>query len=229
MILKSFGCSFIFGSDLADSKKFLDTQNKPVPSQVTWPALLANYLSIDYQCFASPGCGNFKIFEKVLTQSADSADSIFVIGWSFIDRYDYLVPTYDYKEHYDPINNEFWSTVNPTDLRETSKNYYRNLHSQFCDKLKSLTYIKCAIDILKQKNIPFVMTYMDNLLFETEWHTTPAITTMQKYVRPFMTTFEDQTFLEFSQKNGFPISKNLHPLETAHQAAFELIKSYNLV
>jgi hypothetical protein len=44
-----------------------------------------------------------------------------------------------------------------------------------------------------------------------------------------MTTFEDQTFLEWSKQKGFEISKSLHPLENAHQAAFELIKSYNLV
>jgi hypothetical protein len=229
MILKSFGCSFIFGSDLADSKKYLDTENKAMPSNFTWPALLATDLDIDYKCFASPGCGNFKILEKVLTQSVDLTKSIFVIGWTYIDRYDYLDNQYVEGRHCDPINNEFWNTINPNSTGQPAKNYYRNLHSQFCDKLKTLTYIKCVIDILKQNNIPFIMTYIDELIFETEWHTTPAIVSLQNYIRPYMTKFENKTFLEFSKEKGFLISETLHPLEPAHQAAFELIKSYNLV
>jgi hypothetical protein len=44
-----------------------------------------------------------------------------------------------------------------------------------------------------------------------------------------MTRFQEKTFLEYSKEKGFPISETLHPLEPAHQAAFELIKSYNLV
>ena len=56
-----------------------------------------------------------------------------------------------------------------------------------------------------------------------------AIQELQEYIRPHMITFEDQTFLEWSRKKGFPISETLHPLEEAHQAALELIKNYNLV
>jgi hypothetical protein len=229
MILKSFGCSFIFGTDLDDSKKILITQNKPVPSEFTWPALLAKDLGYQYKCFASPGSGNFKILEKTLTQSANGENSIFVVGWSFIDRYDYLVNNYDYKEHWDPIDNSFWSTINPNDSRSTSESYYRDLHSQFCDKLKSLTYIKCAIDTLNQKNIPFIMTYIDDLIFETQWHTSPAIIDLQNYIQPYLTQFDGKNFLEFSKQKGFLISETLHPLEAAHQAGVELIKSYKLI
>jgi hypothetical protein len=107
--------------------------------------------------------------------------------------------------------------------------YYRDLHSQFKDKLTNLIYIKTAIDTLKEKNISFIMTYIDDLLFETQWHVTPAILELQNYIRPYMTTFENKTFLEFSKEKEFAISETLHPLEDAHQAAFELIRSYNLV
>jgi hypothetical protein len=92
-----------------------------------------------------------------------------------------------------------------------------------------LTYIKTAVDVLKQKNIPFVMTYIDELLFETEWHCDSTIVYLQNYIRPYMTKFQDKTFLDFSRQNGFAISRTYHPLESAHQAAFELIKSYNLL
>jgi hypothetical protein len=228
MILKSFGCSFIFGSDLADSRRYLEHHNQAVPSQTTWPALLAINLGASYECFASPGSGNFKILEKVLTQATADENAIFVIGWTFIDRYDYLVKNY-VKGHWDSINNEFWATLRPTDTESASNTYYRDLHSQFCDKLKTLTYIKCTIDTLKQKNIPFIMTHIDDLLFETEWHTTPAVIDLQNYIRPHITQFDNATFLNWSKKKGFPISETLHPLEAAHQAGFELIRSYNLV
>jgi hypothetical protein len=229
MKLKSFGCSFIYGSDLQDSHTYLTKHNKPVPSQFTWPALLAKNTNRSYECFASPGSGNLKILEKVLTQIANNTgDSVFVVNWSFIDRYDYTADNY-VGDHWDPINNEFWHTIRPTSVDRTSTTYYQNLHSQLCDKLKTLTYIKCVIDSLIQRNIPFIMTYIDNLIFETEWHTTPAISDLQSYVRSYMTTFDNKTFLEFSKEKGFPISETLHPLEDAHQSAFELINSYNLV
>jgi hypothetical protein len=229
MMLKSFGCSFIFGSDLHDSDYYLKNHNKPVPSKFTWPALLANDLHYEYKCFASPGSGNLKIFEKIMTQAVDPVDSIFVIGWTYIDRYDHLVNAYVPNTHYDPVNHEFWHTISPSETNNVANVYYRDLHSQYCDKLKSLTYIKCAIDTLKQKNIPFIMTYIDDLLFETKWHTTPAIVDLQNYILPYLTKFNNKTFLEYSKEKGFPISETLHPLEDAHQSAFELIKSYNLV
>ena len=73
------------------------------------------------------------------------------------------------------------------------------------------------------------MTYIDDLIFETKWHTSPGILELQNYIRPYMTKFENKTFLDWTKEKGFPISETLHPLEEAHQAAFELIKSYNLV
>jgi hypothetical protein len=113
----------------------------------------------------------------------------------------------------------------PIDTNNTAQVYYRDLHSEFRDKFTTLINIKIAIDTLKQKNIPFVMTYMDDLMFDTRWHTTPAIMDLQEYIQPHMTRFDNQTFLEFSKEKGFPISETLHPLEPAHQAAFELVKS----
>ena len=228
MMLKSFGCSFIFGSDLHDSADQLINYNKPVPSQFTWPALLAKDHSMDYKCFASPGSGNLKIYDKVLSQSITSKKSIFVIGWSFIDRFDYLTNTFT-TGHFDPVGNQYWSTISPGAENQLSLNYYQNIHSQYVDKINTLTYITGAINTLKEKNIPFIMTYIDDLIFETKWHTSPGILELQNYIRPYMTKFENKTFLDWTKEKGFPISETLHPLEEAHQAAFELIKSYNLV
>ena len=85
--------------------------------------------------------------------------------------------------------------------------------------------IKLTIDTLLQKNIPFIMTYIDNLLFDQQWHTSASIKYLQQYVEPYMTTFDGQTFLEWCKKNQYPVSDTLHPLEEAHRSAFELMKT----
>lgn len=225
MVLKSFGCSFIFGSDLAD-----DGLGTPYakPSQLTWPSLLAQDLGYEYQCYARPGSGNLRILEKILS-IATQGPAFFVIGWSWIDRFDYTVDPTGKDHIYDLAAKNVWRTVMPIDTDNRANVYYRNLHSQYRDKLSTLTYIKTAIDVLQQKDISFIMTYMDELIFETEWHANSAIIYLQDYIRPHMTRFEGRTFLDWSKEKGFPISETLHPLEPAHQAAFELIKSYNLV
>jgi len=191
---------------------------------------LAKDFGYTYQCHARPGSGNLRILEKVLTQANESnVDDLFVIGWTWIDRFDYTVARTEQDHAYDLAGNNLWRTVMPVNTDNTASVYYRDLHSEFRDKLTALINVKLAIDTLKQKNISFIMTYMDNLMFSTEWHTTTAIVDLQNYIRPYMTQFENKTFLEFSKEKGFPISETLHPLELAHQTAFELIKSYNLV
>lgn len=216
MILKSFGCSFIFGSELHD-----DVYSGPDarPSRHTWPALLAQDLGYNYQCHARPGSGNLQILERLLNQLSNDSMDLCVIGWTWIDRFDYN----------NAVNNQ-WKTITPTDTNDCAKFYYRNLHSQYRDKFTSLTAIKMAIDELNKQQTKFIMTYMDELLFETEWHCTPAIAQLQKEIRPHLNNFEGDNFLEWSRKKGFPIgTRGKHPLEAAHRAGFELIKSYNLV
>ena len=230
MKLKSFGCSFIFGSELADDGRgYLSAK----PSQFTWPALLAQDLNYNYECYARAGAGNLRILEKILAQTTVEDPAIFVIGWTWMDRFDYTVnPTepviYTELIRAEMIGNETWKTVRPGDSDSRAHNYYRDLHSEYRDKITNLIYIKTAIDTLKQKNIPFIMTGIDENLFDTQWHITAAVRSLQESIQPYMTRFEGKTFLEYSKEKGFPISGTMHPLESAHKSAFELIKSYNL-
>jgi len=220
MKLKSFGCSFVFGSDLADAGQ---NGMYVLGSKFTWQALLAKDLGYAYQTYARPGSGNLQILERMLDQCCVDEPSVFVIGWTYIDRFDYLRRD---KEKWPGVP---WTTVLPNEQNELTEMYYKYFHSQLQDKLCSLIYIKTAIDTLKQKNIRFIMTYIDPLIFETEWHCSPTVTELQNYVKPYMTTFEGKTFLEFTRINNFPISSTAHPLEQAHQAASQVIKSYNLL
>ena len=214
MKLVSFGCSFIFGDDLADAHGYTDLKNDSRPSKNTWPALIAQRKNMPYSSRALAGIGNLRILESILTESSNVDTSFFIIGWSWIDRFDYTDLT------------DKWETARPTSESDAAENYYKHLHSQYRDKLTSLTYIRTAIDTLKQKGIPFLMTYMDDLLFETQWHCNPAIAELQEYIRPYLYTFDSKTFLKWSRDIGFPISERLHPLEAAHAAGADYMFPY---
>lgn len=220
MRLKSFGCSFIFGTDLDDASAVEGSIVNP--SQNTWPAHLARHLGRRYDCYARPGAGNLQIAECVLNQIADSDPTdLVVVSWTWIDRFDYV-----------DVNDTWygatpWSTIRPVDDTETARVYYRDLHSEYRDKLTALMSIRLVIDTLKQKGIPFIMTYMDDLIFDQRWHTTPAVIDLQEYIRSYMTMFDQQTFLEWSRANNYVISTTFHPLEAAHRAAADyVIKRY---
>jgi hypothetical protein len=223
MQLKSFGCSFIFGTDLADDGRELIV---PTASNFSWPALFAKHHGYNYESLARPGSGNLQIAERVLSHLAQHEPCFYIIGWTWIDRFDYTNSNITN----DPILSRWnnWRTLMPIDTNGLAETYYKGLHSEFRDKLTNLMYIKLTIDSLKQKNIPFLMVYMDDLLFDTQYNVTPAVLALQEYVKPYMTTFEQQTFLQWSKQKGFEISSTLHPLEEAHQAAAEyMIKTFD--
>lgn len=216
MKLKSFGCSFVFGNDLADANDG-STQILIEPSRSTWPALLAKHLDYEYQCHAWGGLGNLQIAERVLGQ-VNTEPALFVVNWTWIDRFDYV-----------QAQDNAWNTIRPTCTTEQAEYYYRHFHSQYRDKLTTLMMIKLAIDSVRQHGHSLIMTYMDDLIFETEWHTSPAVLELQNYIRPFMTSFQGKTFLQWSQQQGFPINENWHPLEEAHAAAADLLINQGLI
>ena len=99
---------------------------------------------------------------------------------------------------------------------------------EYRDKLTTLMSMRLVIDTLKQKNIPFLMTYMDDLIFDQRWNHTPAVIDLQEYVRPYMINFEGKNFLEWSRAAEFPEGLASHPLEAAHAAAGEyMIKVFD--
>jgi hypothetical protein len=201
MKLKSFGCSFIFGSDLADCTGWQC-------SQKTWPALIAKKTGLDYECHARPGQGNFKIYCDILAHS--DQNSVCMINWTWIDRLDYV-------DH-----SESWQTLRPADENNLQTFYYRNMHSQIVDMISNASYIAMAAQHLDEQQIPYVMTYMDGLLFETVdpgWHNPKYIEPLQSRLRPVLENFSGANFLDWSKQNNFPISQAWHPLEAAHSAA----------
>jgi len=206
MLVKSFGCSFIFGTELSDQ-----VVNKP--SQLTWPAVFSQQLGHHHLCYAQGGTGNLAIADRVLEEIARDVTALFIIGWTWIDRFDYGYINKD----------SMWKTIRPGADSDLAKIYYRDLHSETRDKLTSLMTIRTVIDCLQERDFPFIMTYMDELLFDRSCNTTPAIQILQDYVEPYMTQFEGKTFLDWSRSYSYPESASWHPLEQAHAAGADLM------
>lgn len=216
MLLKSFGCSFIFGTDLADSTT---EPLPPKPSHNTWPALLAKDLGLSYQCHAHGGSGNLAIMDRVLKHIRADRPDFFVINWTYIDRFDYSDPNGG------PTLTNDWLCLRPGSNNNLDGMYFRDLHSEYRDKLTSLTYIQTTITALQTAGCPFLMTFMDALMFDQRFHINPGIEYLQDLVRPHLHTFEGRDFLEWSRNKGHPISPTNHPLESAHLAAADYLRS----
>lgn len=206
MTIHSFGCSFVFGSDLDPSLK---------PDQASdraWPACLAHLRQQAYLCHAYPGIGNLQIAQSIF-DCVFQPNDIAVISWTWIDRFDQR----DYPGA--------WYTIRPDNPSGPAKLYYRDLHSQYRDQLTNLLYVHSVQQYLKSQNIAYIMTYMDRLLWQTVWHRETAIDNLVALTQPLTFDFDGRTFLEWSQDHGYDISENLHPLASAHQHAAEYVNS----
>jgi hypothetical protein len=204
--LKSFGCSFIFGSELHDTA--LETGRSP--SLSTWPALIAKKLNLEYECHALPGQGNFKIYCDILANSYQDDNSIYIINWTWIDRHDYIDA------------HEQWDTLRPAQENQLQDFYYRNLHSQLNDMISNASWIVSAAEHLRSLGCPFVMTYMDyNLLnpIDPNWHDPRYLEILQLKLKDILKSFNGLNFLDWSKKNDYKTGLAWHPLEAAHQAA----------
>lgn len=208
MKLKSFGCSLIFGTDLQDDGR---NAPKPTASKYTWPALLAKHLKRDYYCYARPGAGNLQILNQLLS-NLDNDDTVYVVGWTYSERFDYV-------EH------SQWTSLMPVENSQLARMYYANLQDNLSDQLRSLAYMQAALAALNNKK--FIMICQDASTIASTG--APAVEQLLQQVMPHIQTFDNTGFIEWSQDNKYPISATQHPLEAAHQAAFELINSYNLV
>ena len=204
MKLKSFGCSFIYGSELQDRS-------------ATWPAVIAGRLGLEHENHGIEGAGNLRIMESILTHA--HSEDLCAINWTWIDRFDFV-----------STKDEQWRSVVPSDTDDLADFYYRHLHSQYRDMLTNLVYVKTALEHLHLVGARYVMTYMDHLLFETvqdSWHCSRAVIGLQQQTQPHMTLFDGLTFLEWSRANHYPESALWHPLDEAHgQAAVYMLPHF---
>lgn len=192
-----------------------------IPSQSSWPALLGLELNLQYECLAWPGRGNFFIANQILDQLASNESALYIVNWTWIDRFDFI----------DLNNKEQWETLRPglsvNQPHPHGDFYYRNLHSELRDKLDSLQLIKLVTAELLASGQPFIMTYMDELIFDQRWHTTPSMLKQQEFLRPLMLFWNLDTmpdainWSQWAQLQGHPIGANRHLLESGHKLVFQ--------
>lgn len=218
MRIRSFGCSFIFGNDLHD-----DGRDGPwaTPSNHTWPALIAKKLGADYICNARGGSGNTHIADKAMMRAAQKwPDEIFIIQWSYIDRFDWI-HTVDHNRHHEL--NDGWRSVLPGSENAEAEAFYKLFHTQLFDQYRSLIQATATVAMLQKLGQKFIMCYVDPLMFERRFPLPLTLETLQNHLWPHMLDFEGENFVHWSRRKGFAISKIGHPLEEAHAAAAELM------
>jgi hypothetical protein len=213
----SFGDSFTWGSDLSDCEDMNPSVALDIVldsySRKTWPALLAEHLGIEYQCKAFPGFSNSSIVRQILSTEILSTDLV-IVNWTWIDRWDF----YDNNNCY---IRKGWVTLSPGDQKhEFFKPYYKYFQSELWDKYETLKNIQLAFGMLDN----FISTAVDPLTVDTQWHCPAYVKTLIDNVSPALTWFENKGFYDWAKDKNLPISDKLHPLEQAHQAAFEYIR-----
>lgn len=198
----SFGDSFTFGNDLAD-------WSNQTPSQSTWPALLAKHLGVEYNCYAEPGSSNSTILRALLSTEILPTDLV-IVNWTWIDRWDFY-------------NGNEWSTLRPSGTEDNPfyKHYYKYFQSELWDKFETLKNLQIAFSMLDN----FISTALDPLTVDKQWHCPEYVNTLIDTVNTKLTWFDGKGLYHWAKDNDFPISDKWHPLEQAHQRAFEYIKN----
>jgi len=213
-----FGDSFVFGSELMDN----------ADGQKSWIAQAAQKLGVQYETTAVPGCGNENITRQILTYFSNNPadDVVAVINWTWGARWDFYV-----------TQQETWTTLGLTcvpsklaplvgdrdaeKILEIYNNYTGN--STIWDKFRTMQTMYAAQQFLTSLGVSTVQTYMDNEMWNTQWHCPDYIQALQARVQTPMETFEGQNFLDWSHSRGFEVTDpGWHPLEEAHEAACEL-------
>ena len=60
-------------------------------------------------------------------------------------------------------------------------------------------------------------------MMETRFHCSQGMRMLQDDIAPYLSKFDDKNFLDYSRDRGHPISSTMHPLESAHEDAAQLI------
>lgn len=218
MRIISFGCSLTRGTELDHDVSLYDDIALLSASHLSWPALIAQKLQAEYRCFALGGSGNLCIADRVLHHLPHYPGDMFIINWTFIDRFDYSDPQ---GRHYGNGSLDY-RTLTPNG-DELSQFYYRQLHSEFRDKITSLMYMKTVLDGLIFAGAKFLMTCVDPLLFCEKWHCPPHTMVLQKNLKHHIHDFQGMNFLDWARYRKFATSESGHPLVEAHAAAAELM------
>tara|TARA_B100000085_G_scaffold264242_1_gene271004 strand:+ start:3469 stop:4065 length:597 start_codon:yes stop_codon:yes gene_type:complete len=84
-MLHAFGDSFTYGYELSDCP----TNTHPTPSMLTYSALTANHLGLDYHCHAQGYASNNGILRQIKLADVEFEDTC-VVMWTYPVRYAFM-------------------------------------------------------------------------------------------------------------------------------------------
>lgn len=186
--LISFGDSCIFGSELGD------VVNDTTPSKLTYPALIAEQLELEYLCLAKPGASNQHIVKTILDYPFRGTE-IAIIQWTNSARFGL------------PLD-DGWSDMSPNlddmdSAKLLSKEFYARIE---IDKFSKLQFKMCVDTVKQTLRSQYIMTSNDVAPVEDG----------------SIVKFDGKNFLDFCKP--FPHGDKNHPLEQAHSEAAKCIQ-----
>jgi hypothetical protein len=201
----AIGDSFLAGAELKNPT-------------ATWPGLFAKQNGLKYQCLARGGhTSQFVLRTLFDTLRIETEPCFFVIHWPSAVRFEYVDRDCD-----------AWVQIMPNLVlhgnqysADVQKLYYQHVNSLLGDKWNNLLLIYSAVQALAQTPHRYSMTTVDDFLFDTNFHNPGYVEFLQQHCQNHVQWFDGMTFLQWSDHNRFARGPDGHPLEQAHQYAFE--------
>lgn len=186
----------------------------------TWPGLFAKQHNLTYQCLAKSGhSGEFVLRTLFDILHTETEPCFIVIHWPNALRFEYANSATDTFIQVSPgmiLNGNEYSA-------QVQKMYYQHVKSFLGDKWNTLRTIYTAIQALNTSSHCYAMTTVDDFLFDTDYANPDYLEFLQQQCsnNQFVFDFDGMTFTQWSDHNNFQCGPYGHPLESAHQQAFE--------
>lgn len=221
MKLLASGCSLIFGSELEGG--IADRENSP--SNLTYPALLAQHTNLEYKCVATPGNGNDAIARSIVANLDDTVGLV-VVNWSYRERWEFNFSDWGWQN--------FRSHSKHPELenrRHALRKYFIAEATPKYTYYKSLHEIVFLQNYLKTRNIPYIFSAADyddinRSVIETLDNEQINLLNSIDFEHWFIWEHNSELcgFLRWAERSQLPCGQHGHPLEEAHRKTFEIIK-----
>lgn len=201
MKLIAAGCSFVYGNELSDVG-----EHATHPSELSFPALLAQQHDLEYICLGTPGGGNDTAVRRVI-ETVTGSTEIVLVNWTFADRHEFY------------FENEGWRNIIPS-KNTFCKEFFTSVQPEYSvyHTVKNIVFLSNYLD---KKGVSYVYTFADTKLnYRTD--ASRILADEIDTTRCFRWS-EDVNFLGWAQKMGYPIGPGSHPLDAAHAKSAELI------
>lgn len=261
MLILSSGCSFIWGSEMPDCRH----HGLGGFSRSTWPALLAKSVTAQYDCVATAGAGNDIIARNVIAYCENTAvPGLVIVQWTFPWRFGFrfVYPTTQWRtidlwtidDEYKPVeavltpSDEFFqnserikAAAKSAGVKDFANTFFKHISfGEYWPVYSTLKEIIGLQNYLTIKNIPFIFTCADNVIFDCQtavdsddfikmyqnqlnkehWFMFPSKTsrTSPDKKQPL------KGFYQWVGENKYDTAPGGHPLEQAHKDAAMLIQ-----